>query len=161
MTCIWNYHTNWICWNCEIVISDVGLHACICFFSSFIWFPEGFYRQELIFKASSWRPSGTTDRKGFLSANRQENFTFPDNGLLSANSWWWAIRNRIPDGISSFPDGFWPSGTCCFLVVPPRHNLLLSLTQNKCISSVPNLLSKKWFLTSFRLAKVVLNFSTY
>ena len=43
-------------------------------------------RQECIFKASSEQPTGTTDRKGFLSANRQEKIIFPDSMVLSANS---------------------------------------------------------------------------
>ena len=42
--------------------------------------------QECIFKASSEQPIGTTDRKGFLSANRQEKAIFPDSVVLSVNS---------------------------------------------------------------------------
>ena len=43
--------------------------------------------QEWILNPSSGQPTATADRrKGFLSANRQEKSTFPDNMVLSAHS---------------------------------------------------------------------------
>ena len=66
---------------------DADLYLCeyIIFFNSFTWFkPSGIDEKlsgmdlEPIFRA--------TDRKGFLSANRQEMSTFPDNVVLSAHS---------------------------------------------------------------------------
>ena len=77
-------------------LSDMDAGLYLCEYIIFLTLLPGFLmvcRQELMKNCQEWilnpssgQPTGTADRKGFMSANRQEKSTFPDNVVLSAHS---------------------------------------------------------------------------
>ena len=66
----------------------------------------------------------------FPTAGWQEKWVFPDYPVLSAVSWRLAVRNYIPVDIWIIPDGIWPSGISCTLVVniSPGTKLYIFIT---------------------------------
>jgi len=77
-------------------LSDMDADLCMWEYIIFLTLLPGFLtvcrqeliktRQEWILNPSSGQPTGTARRKGFMSANRQEKSTYPDNMVLSAHS---------------------------------------------------------------------------
>ena len=102
--------------------------------------------QECIFKASSEQPTGTTDRKGFLSANQMEKPSFLTTWSCRRNTDGEPSRIVFLTAFRSFLTVFGRQEFCVLRIFPYSWLLTAALTHRLCTNAT------RWWRTICRIA---------